>query len=164
MSETATPDGFDVELLIVAGDKVMEDTAVVLKDQLAKIGVNVTVTPLESGSFFDRWFAGDFEMLYKLSTLDIYDSSENLNIDINDAGFTGWKDEELWAFAQKASANPNETERAQQFDELQKRYMEAPPQLPLFHPMARWAESDKVHDFKILNTNLHPFYYTYMDK
>ena len=164
MAESSSPDGFDAELLIVAGDKVMEDTAVVLKDQLANIGINVTITPLESGSFFDRWFAGDFDMLYKLSTLDIYDSSENLNIDINDAGFTGWKDEELWAFAQKASANPNETERAQQFDELQKRYMEAPPQLPLFHPLARWGQSDKVNGFSIMNTNLHPFYYTYLTK
>ncbi len=72
------------------------------------------------------------------------------------------KDEELWALAQKASANPNETERAQQFDELQKRYLEAPRSCPCSTQWPAGAESDKVHDFSILNTNLHPFYYAYM--
>jgi peptide/nickel transport system substrate-binding protein len=162
MAESEHPDGFEAELLVKAGDTVMEETGVVLKDQLAKIGIDVTITPLEAGTFFDRWFGSDFDMLYKLSTLDIYDSSENLNIDINDAGFTGWKDPDLWEFAQAASREPDPDKRAEMFDELQRRYMEAPPQLPLFHPLARWAQWDYVNGFQLMNTNLHPFYYTWI--
>ena len=162
MAESEYPDGFEAELLVKAGDTVMEETGVVLKDQLSKLGIDVTITPLESGTFFDRWFGSDFDMLYKLSTLDIYDSSENLSIDIRDAGFTGWENPELWEFAQVASAEPDEAKRAEMFDELQRRYMEAPPQLPLFYPMARWAQWDYVNGFQLMNTNLHPFYYTWL--
>jgi peptide/nickel transport system substrate-binding protein len=162
MAESSAPNGFDAELLVMAGDSTQEQAAVVLKDQLAKIGINITITPLETGTFSDRWFKSDFDMLYKLSTLDIYDSSENLNIDINDAGFTGWKDEDLWAFAQAAAAEPDETKRAEMFDELQKRYMEAPPQLPLFHPENAWAHSAQVEGYRYLNTGLRPFITTWL--
>lgn len=162
MAESSAPNGFDAELLVMSGDSTQEQAAVVLKDQLAKIGINITITPLETGTFSDRWFKSDFDMLYKLSTLDIFDSSENLNIDVNDAGFTGWKDEELWKFAQAAAAEPDETKRAQMFDELQKRYMEAPPQLPLFHPENAWAHSDKVQGYAYLNTGLRPFMTTWL--
>jgi len=162
MSESSAPNGFDADLLVMSGDTTQEQAAVVLKDQLAKIGINITITPLETGTFSDRWFKSDFDMLYKLSTLDIYDSSENLNIDINDAGFTGWKDEDLRAFAQAAAAEPDETKRAQLFDELQKRYMEAPPQLPLFHPENAWAHSSRVQGYAYLNTGLRPFLKTWL--
>ncbi len=162
MAESSAPKGFNAELLVMSGDSTQEQSAVVLKDQLAKIGINITVTPLETGTFSDRWFKGDFDMLYKLSTLDIFDSSENLNIDINDAGFTGWKDKDLWAFAQAAAAERDPAKRATMFDELQKRYMASPPQLPLFHPENAWAQANYVEGFGYLNTGLRPFLATWL--
>ncbi len=167
MSQSSTPSGFDVEYLSKAGDPVAAQIGVVLKDQLAKIGLNLKLTELEGGAYSERRGSGNFEMVYKLGTLDIFDSSENLNFDVNTAGFTGWQKVDpnapaVWALAQKAAANPNEAERAQQFNELQKLYMAAPPMLPLFNPLNAWATSDKVKGYGFLPTGTRPFDLTYL--
>ncbi len=167
MAQSSTPNGFDVEYLSKAGDPVASQIGVVLKDQLAKIGINLTLAELEGGAYAERRGSGKFEMVYKLGTLDIFDSSENLNFDVNTAGFTNWQKVDpnapaVWALAQKAAANPNETERAQQFNELQKLYMAAPPMLPLFNPLNAWATSSKVQGYGFLPTGTRPFDLTYL--
>lgn len=167
MAQSTTPNGFNVEYLSKAGDPVASQIGVVLKDQLAKIGLNLTLTELEGGAYSERRGTGNFEMVYKLGTLDIYDSSENLNFDVHTAGFTNWQKVDpnapaVWALAQKAAANPNEAERAQQFDELQKLYMAAPPMLPLFNPLNAWATSTKVQGYRFLPSGTRPFDLTYL--
>lgn len=169
MAQSSTPNGFDVEYLSKAGDPVASQVGVVLKDQLAKIGINVTIAELEGGAYSERRATGKFEMLYKLGTLDIYDSSENLNYDVNTAGFTGWQKVDpnapaVWALAQKAAVNPNETERAQQFNELQKLYMAAPPSIPLLNPLNAWATSTAVHGYRFLPSGTRPFDLTYLQQ
>jgi peptide/nickel transport system substrate-binding protein len=167
MAASTMPAGFKAEYLSKAGDPVASQIGVVLKDQLAKIGLDLTLVELEGGAYSARRSKGDFDMVYKLGTLDIYDSSENLNFDVNTAGFTGWQKSDpnapaIWALAQAASANPNEAQRAAQFDELQKRYMEAPPMLPLFNPLNAWATSTSVKGYTFLPLGTRPFDLTYL--
>lgn len=157
MEGSSMPKGFKVEMMVRSGDPVGEQVAIVLKDQLAKIGIEIAIASVEGGTYSQRRSDGDYDMLYKFGTLDIYDSSENLNYDINLAAFSGWHDDAIWKLAQEASAQPDPVKRAAQFDELQKRVMEVSPYILLLQPANAWANSTKVHGFVYRNTGLHPF-------
>src|SRR6185503_10581956 len=45
LSQSSVPDGFDIELQIASGDAVEKQTAEIIKQEWAKIGVNVTISP-----------------------------------------------------------------------------------------------------------------------
>ncbi len=81
MAASAFPDGFDVDLTVVAGDTVAMETAVILKDELSKIGVNVTITPVEEGSWFASWSSYNYQMLYKLGTELVADQRQTIPFD-----------------------------------------------------------------------------------
>ncbi len=55
MAGSAAPDGFEVDLLIAAGDGLAQQTAVILTDQLADIGITVNVVPVEAGTWWQMW-------------------------------------------------------------------------------------------------------------
>lgn len=55
MAASKFPDGFKAALTVVAGDTVGMQTAIILKDQLSKIGIDVEITPIEQGSWFSSW-------------------------------------------------------------------------------------------------------------
>lgn len=61
MSEAGYPDGFDVTLISIATPRDYTQIAEVIREQVATIGINVTVEPLEIGTFAEHTGAGDFE-------------------------------------------------------------------------------------------------------
>ena len=81
MAESGSPNGFAVELTIPSGDSLASQTAVILKDQLAKLKIDVTITPVDPGTWWELWSGGKYQMLYKLGTNDVIDPAENMPFD-----------------------------------------------------------------------------------
>jgi len=165
MAASQYPDGFTSDLIIPSGDSVAQQTAVVLKDQLAKINITLNITPLESGTWWDRWSNGEFEMVYKLGTNDIIDPAENIPFDFwskqdggSDGAFSGFSDPAITKLSQEAEAEMDLEKRAALYDELQKIVMQAAPQIWLFHPVNRWATSKSITNFEIPSTGLYRFW------
>ena len=55
-------DPFEITLLGVSGGVELEQLAVIAKDQLAKVGIEVTIQNVEFGTWLDRAFAGEFDI------------------------------------------------------------------------------------------------------
>jgi peptide/nickel transport system substrate-binding protein len=165
MAESVAPDGFAVELLVPAGDSIASDVGVIMKDQLAQLNIDVTVTPVESGTWWEMWSGGTYQMLYKLGTNDVIDPAENIPFDFwsfedggSDAAFTGYYNAELVKLSMDAEAELDVEKRAQLYYELQRIAMDEVPQLWLFHPDNRWATRDTVENFAVFPTKLHRFW------
>jgi ABC-type transport system substrate-binding protein len=89
-----------VRLLITAGDSSHEQMAVLMKDQLAKIGVELVVTKKEQGQAFDTITAGDYDLAIQYRTNDIIDPDEKTAFsvygdDTNKSFYTTYKSAEV---------------------------------------------------------------------
>lgn len=168
MASSGFANGFPVTVTYVGGDSVAEQTLTILKDEWAKIGVDLKLKAIEEGVYFDTWSSGDWELIWVKATNDIYDPAENLHFNMmgeeggSNSGFTGYTDPNLNKLVLAAEKETDETKRADLYDQIQKIYMADGPQVYLFHPEALWATSDKVGGFEIYKTGLHPFWYTYL--
>ena len=63
-------------LLIFAGDSAHEQIATLLKDQLSKVGIDVTVQKQEASQAFDTTTAGDYDLAINYWTNDIIDPDQ----------------------------------------------------------------------------------------
>ena len=165
MAESSAPDGFAAELLIPSGDSMAQQTAVILKDQLAKINIDITITPVESGTWWEMWSGGTYQMLYKLGTNDVIDPAENMPFDFwskeeggSDAAFTGYHNDRIVELSKQAEGEFDTAKRAEMYRELQQIAMDDVPQLWLFHPSNRWATRDNIEGFSVFPTGLHRFW------
>ncbi len=165
MAQSTAPNGFKTDLTVVAGDTVGMQTAVILKDQLSKIGVDVNITPIEEGSWFSNWSSYNYQMLYKLGTELVNDQAQTIPFDyltVEDGGqgtaFTGWSDPDVTRVSKAALIEGDPAKRCQIYYDLQKFAMDQTPQLVLFHPTNRWGSSDKVYNFSINPTSLYRFW------
>jgi peptide/nickel transport system substrate-binding protein len=165
MAESSAPDGFAAELLIPSGDSLAQQTAVILKDQLAQLNIDITITPVEAGTWWEMWSGGTYEMLYKLGTNDVIDPAENMPFDFwskeeggSDAAFTGFYNARIVELSKQAEGEFDSAKRAELYRELQQIAMDEVPQLWLFHPSNRWATRDNIEGFSVFPTGLHRFW------
>ena len=165
MAESTAPDGFTAELILPSGNTLAQQTAVILKDQLAQIKINVTISPVEEGTWWEMWSGGKFQMLYKLGTNDVIDPAENMPFDFwsieeggSDAAFTGFHNDRIVELSQMAEREFDSTKRGKLYEELQQIAMDEVPQLWLFHPSNRWATRDNIDGFSVFPTGLHRFW------
>ena len=165
MAESGFPKGFAVELTIPSGDTLASQTAVIVKDQLSKIGIDVSVAPVEAGTWWELWSGSKYQMLYKLGTNDVIDPAENIPFDFwsteeggSDAAFSGYHNDKIVELSRQAQAELDSTKRAAMYYELQKIAMDEVPQMYLFHPANIWATRDNVHGFAVFPSKLHRFW------
>jgi peptide/nickel transport system substrate-binding protein len=165
MAESSAPDGFAAEMIIPSGDTMAQQTAVILKDQLAQINIDVTITPVESGTWWEMWSGGTYEMLYKLGTNDVIDPAENLPFDFwsieeggSDAAFTGFYNARIVELSKMAEREFDSAKRGELYRELQQIAMDETPQLWLFHPSNRWATRENIEGFSVFPTGLHRYW------
>ncbi len=62
--------------VVAAGDKVEEQIAVMLKDQLGKVGVNVDIRKVDPGQVWDMFVSGDYDVSVAYWTNDIIDPDQ----------------------------------------------------------------------------------------
>ena len=95
MAESSAPDGFAASLMVYSGDTVDNQLAVMLKDMLAQINIDVTIEPIDPATQWERWTALDYDMVMGLGTSDNLDPNANmLFCCVSDGGakssYTGW--------------------------------------------------------------------------
>ncbi len=165
MAESAFAKGFSTKLLVPSGDEMAAQASVIVKDQLAKIGIDVQIQPTEAGTWFQLWSNGNFELVYKLGSNLVIDPAMNMPFDFwpkdrggRDAAFSGYVNEDIIRISKGAEREQDPKKRAEAYRELQKIAMTEVPQLYLFHPSVIYAHRDTVRDYAMFPTRLHRFW------
>jgi peptide/nickel transport system substrate-binding protein len=165
MAESSAPDGFSVDLIVPSGDEMAAQTAVILNAQLAEIGIDVNIVPVEAGTRWQMWSTSEFEMVYKLGTNDVIDPAMNIPFDFwpkeiggSDSAFSGYVNDRIIEISVAAEAELDPERRNVLYRELQQIAMEEVPQLYLYHPSIIYGVRENVHGFAVFPTKLHRFW------
>ena len=152
MAESSAPDGFSASLMIAAGASVDNQLAVMMKDMLAQINIDVTIEPIDSGTQWERRTKEDYDMTMGSGTSDNLDPNSNmLFCCVSDGGadssYTGWKDPEVDAIFRKTQTEMDFAKRSEYYDEFQKLVQERGPSLYLVHQVNSYGARATTHNF-----------------
>jgi peptide/nickel transport system substrate-binding protein len=113
-----------LQLVIVAGDSAHEQTAVLVKDQLAKIGVTVDIVKMEAGQQWDALVAGEYDLGLMWWVNDIFDPDQKAKFCVygdaeNRSYYTNYKNPTVTALVDAAAAELDPDKRQKMYFEIQ---------------------------------------------
>jgi peptide/nickel transport system substrate-binding protein len=131
---------------------VANQLAVMLKDMLAQINIDVTIEPIDPATQWERWTALDYDMVMGNGTSDNLDPNANmLFCCVSDGGakssYTGWVDPEVDEIFRATQAEMDFDARGELYDEFQRLVMERGPFIELVHQVNRYGAQATVHNF-----------------
>lgn len=136
LAEAGQADGFTVETIVITGENnAAINVAQTLQAQLAAIGVNLELVPLETNVYVDRWLAADFDSALSqngagidphLTYAKYFTSTGNFH-DV--AKYSSERLDELFAQG-KATTEPEQ--RKEIYDEISSLLLEASPWVWLY--------------------------------
>jgi peptide/nickel transport system substrate-binding protein len=131
--------GFDVTLQAIANPNDYVQVAEVVKSQLAKININVTVQPLEIGTFANNNSTGAFD--WASTGRGMRGDPSGYMADFDPTGSTykawfegGWKNDELTQLVNDALGNPDQAKRHDQYRRMQEIVLTEWPTIPTVDP------------------------------
>ena len=138
MSEAGV-NGFNVTLQAIANPNDYVQIAEIVKAQLSKININVTVQPLEIGTFADNNSSGNFE--WHSTGRGMRGDPSGYMSDFDPSGSTykawfegGWKNDELTSLLNDALGNPDQAKRHDQYRRMQEIVLTEWPTIPTVDP------------------------------
>jgi peptide/nickel transport system substrate-binding protein len=137
MAQSSVPDGFQLDFKFMAGSAEEEQLATVLRDLWSQIGVDLQLTPVEQGVFYDDFFAQAFESLTIYWTNDIIDPDQLVSFMVlpesANAFQTGWDNEEARELARTAPREMDLAVREEMYFRIQEIWNEDAPLVLLYH-------------------------------
>ena len=158
LSQSKVPDGFDTDLLISAGNSVQAQYATIVQQNLAEIGINVSIEQLDELTLYNDYFQkGEYNMLAQYHTTDIVDPDSIVNYAMNfDGGtgaiWTGYQNPEIAELTLAAQEETDPAKREEMYHQIQQMSLDDAQVLFLYFPPSRSALHDWVHDFKVQPT------------
>lgn len=138
LAEAGYPDGFTVEITALSSVKNVVDTAVVLQQQWAEIGVDVTVKQLEIGQYVDAWKTTDHQVMAGLNGSGT-DPDRAVSFFFNTEGSAnvwGFSDAKIDELTNLAKITTDEEVRVDLYLQAQERLFELSPNLFFSAPMS----------------------------
>jgi peptide/nickel transport system substrate-binding protein len=158
LSQSKVPDGFDTDLLISAGNSVQAQYATIVQQNLAEIGINVSIEQLDELTLYNDYFQkGEYNMLAQYHTTDIVDPDSIVNYAMNfDGGtgaiWTGYQNPKIAELTLAAQEETDPAKREEMYHQIQQMSLDDAQVLFLYFPPSRSALHDWVHDFKVQPT------------
>jgi peptide/nickel transport system substrate-binding protein len=152
MAEAGFANGFTTNLITVSGDAAGQAEAVVIKDDLAKIGITVNIESYELVTAYGKEKTGNYGLGERYWTNDIIDPDEvvTFGVDVNagSSSFdTYWSDPTATQLANTARAETDTAKRQADYQQIQQIVADQTPYLPLLYPPFRYAHGKWVHGF-----------------
>jgi peptide/nickel transport system substrate-binding protein len=151
MLEAEGATDISLALMIDAGNKVEEQTAILMKDQLAKVGINVEIEKVDPGQTWDLMFGGDYDMSISYWTNDIIDpdqkSTFSLGMDSNMDFLTRYQGEKAAELVAQGRVELDPDKRRDIYYQLQAIAKEDVPWIDLYYSPFRNISRTNVHDF-----------------
>ena len=154
MSESAGKDGFKMDMQVRSGNTNFANTAVILKDAWAKLGVTVDIQTLETSVVRTNYRAGQFMSTPSAWTNDMNDPTQIVNYAMRGgaspfAYWTRYNDPAVNDKITKADLEQDAKKREALYAELQKTYLDAAPLVFIAYLGATAGWRDYVQGFLI---------------
>ncbi|MBA7500602.1 Periplasmic dipeptide transport protein [subsurface metagenome] len=151
MAEAGYSDGFDVELTTDTRERRRAE-AVVIQDNLAKIGIRVKINLMQASQFFEKFRKQGFQMAINGWTADYPDADANANAFANHrmnqiAWRCAWYDDYAADLAEAAGKEINEDRRFQMYQDLTNYWHVYGPIAIMFQLNDFWGVRNEVKGF-----------------
>jgi peptide/nickel transport system substrate-binding protein len=141
------------KLLINAGDSVNDQISVLIKNDLAKVGVNIDIEKQEAGQQWDTAVAGEYDATIFYWTNDIIDPDEKATFslagkdDVNRSFFTNYNNPRVIELISQGRAEMDPAKRTAIYNEIQKTASEEINWIDLYYSPFRNASRKNVKGF-----------------
>jgi peptide/nickel transport system substrate-binding protein len=124
MAASGYPDGFATTVTIASGDVVGVNLATIVKDQLAQIGIDVTIEQVDPATQFEMFTTYQYEMAYTPFTADTYDDAQYIcyvmsNVCGIDAYWSGYNNPRVEELVTTLNTTTDPAARAEMLAEIQ---------------------------------------------
>ena len=152
LAKSKYPNGFKTFLIEVANDVAGNATAVVIKSDLAKIGINVDIQTYELLTAYAKEDGGQSQMGQRYWTNDIIDPDEVTTFAVDPKGGANafssyWGNAQATKLVHQARAELNPAKRGAMYTQIQKIVYDESPFLVLDYSPYRYAHGKWVHGF-----------------
>ncbi len=162
---TAAENGFDLELITLAGDSVDAQVCQLVAAGLSTIGGNITISQVDGASLLDAVFNTEpnFDMAKVYYTTDILDPDELATFGVvSDGGTlaigTSYKNEMVDQMILESQSDLDPESRQATYNEVQKIVQEDAHFLYLYYPSGRTAVQSAIQNFHVLPTGNYRLY------
>ena len=157
MAASSVPNGFTLPMVVPNNNQDRINTAIILKDQWSKIGVNVDIQQLESSAWRAAFHGeGNFNSTLAAWTNDMNDPTEIVNYEMRggpDSGsfayWTRYNNPDLSARITAADLEQDPATREAEYVEIQRMYLNDAPLVFIANLGATAAWRDYVNGFLI---------------
>ena len=152
LAKSKYPKGFSCFLIEVSNDVAGNATAVVIKSELAKIGIKVDIRTFELLTAYAKEDGGHSQMGQRYWTNDIIDPDEVTTFAVDPKGGanafnTYWSNARATKLVHDARAERSSSKRAAMYNEIQQIMYQESPFLVLDYSPYRYAHGKWVHGF-----------------
>lgn len=158
MAEAGYPDGFSCELMVNSNNAISMKIAQIMQNELAEIGINMTVNQLEKATWSDNLDKSNFEIA--LGTLNWADSNNMVTYLYHSEGTFNWDhvyaDPEMDQMILQASQSLDTDERVELYKKIVEKGHEDLPIICLLFPNEIVGANKNIDGIKIYDNCYFP--------
>lgn len=154
LAQAGYPHGFSTFLITVSGDVAGQAEAVVVKSELAAVGINVSIQSYELLTAYNKEDNGHSEMGERYWTNDIIDPDEVATFGADCKGGANafnsyWCDSQATSLVNRARAERDDAARQQMYGQIQQIIYQQSPFLVIDYSPYRYGVGSWVHGFHV---------------
>ena len=154
LAQAGYPKGFNTFLITVSGDVAGQAEAVVVKSELAAVGINLSIQSYELLTAYNKEDNGHSEMGERYWTNDIIDPDEVATFGADCQGGANafnsyWCDNQANTLVSQARAERSDATRQQQYDQIQQIVYQQSPFIVTDYSPYRYGVGSWVHGFHV---------------
>lgn len=144
--------GLTLDLLVTAGDSVHDQIAVMVKDQLGKVGVDVNIVKQEEGQQWESTVAGEYDISVNYWTNDVIDPDQKSSFCVfgdeeNLSYYTRYRNPKVTALVEKGRTELDSAKRQQIYHDIQRIAKEDVHWIDLYYSPFRNASRTNVVNY-----------------
>ena len=138
--------------MIAAGNSNDDQTSVLLKDQLGKVGIDVQIEKQEQGQEWNSTVAGDYDLSLNYWTNDIIDPDEKATFSVygdkdNRSYYTNYKNPKVTSLVEQGRSEMDAAKRKDIYDSMQQITADDVAWVDLYYSPFRNASRKTVKGF-----------------
>lgn len=154
MAQSSKPKGFKTSLMIKNGNEISKQVAVIVKEQLKAIGIDVEIQQMEPGAAYEAQESMNYEMIMGYYSSDVIDPDELTMFGVVSNGgahsyYTGYKNPKVDELAVKAQGEQDENKRKEMYYDIQKIVSEDAPIVFLYFTPSTYVTQKEVQNFQV---------------